>query len=97
MCWKEELFSRDPSDFYGEDGHDEKRQREGVDTRVPHRFELCKACELYVGVCPTGALALKGGTPVVARSGACDYSGLCDLICPRLAIQRPYGVADLEI
>jgi len=35
---------------------------------------------------------MNGVTAIVARPEACDYSGLCEMICPRQAIQRPFEV-----
>jgi ferredoxin len=47
---------------------------------------------LCVRVCPTGALALRHGLAVVARPAVCEYTGLCELICPAQAIQRPFVI-----
>jgi len=33
---------------------------------------------------------------LVARPEACEYTGLCEMICPTGAIQRPFEIAPLE-
>jgi len=35
---------------------------------------------------------MNGAVAVVARPEACDYTGLCEMICPRGAIQRPIEI-----
>ena len=52
----------------------------------------CDGCGLYVLACPTGALAMNGNKAIVARPETCEYSGLCEMICPRQAIQRPFEI-----
>jgi NAD-dependent dihydropyrimidine dehydrogenase PreA subunit len=47
-------------------------------------------------VCPCGALERQGDKVVVARPEACDYSGLCELVCPKQAIQRPFEIVSVE-
>ena len=51
---------------------------------------------MCVRVCPTGALAVKDGEAVVARPEACNYTGLCEAICPTGAIQRPFEIIALD-
>jgi NAD-dependent dihydropyrimidine dehydrogenase PreA subunit len=52
----------------------------------------CTGCGDCLLVCPTRALALVGGTAVVAAPDACDYSAACEAICPVDAIALPYQV-----
>jgi NAD-dependent dihydropyrimidine dehydrogenase PreA subunit len=58
--------------------------------------ERCNGYGLCVGVCPTGALAVRNGGVMVARPAACEYTGLCELICPTEAIQRPFMIVLAE-
>ena len=37
---------------------------------------------------------MSGGLAVVSRPEACDYAGLCEMICPRQAIRRPFEIVD---
>jgi hypothetical protein len=41
-------------------------------------------------------LALRDDRAVVARPEACTYTGLCELSCPMLAIQRPFEIVALD-
>ncbi|MGB5933036.1 MAG: 4Fe-4S binding protein [Anaerolineae bacterium] len=52
----------------------------------------CDGCGLCVELCSTGALALRDGKAVVVNPGACLYEGVCEDICPRGAIGRPFEV-----
>lgn len=52
----------------------------------------CDGCGLCVELCSTGALALRDGKAVVVNPGACVYEGVCEDICPRGAIGRPFEV-----
>ncbi len=52
----------------------------------------CDGCGRCVRVCPTGALAMSDGKAIVARPAACDYHGLCEMICSTQALQRPFEI-----
>lgn len=66
-------------------------QPAGSDRPVPIiDAERCNGCGLCVRVCPTGTLALQRGRAIVAQPAACEYAGVCELICPVQAIQRPF-------
>jgi len=47
-------------------------------------------------VCPTGALAVENGKAIVATPEACNYTGLCEAICPTRAIRRPFEIVVLD-
>jgi NAD-dependent dihydropyrimidine dehydrogenase PreA subunit len=51
---------------------------------------------LCVHACPTKALALREGKAVVANPLACEYSGLCEVVCPTQAITRPFEIVMAE-
>lgn len=52
----------------------------------------CDGCGLCVYACPTKAMSLQKGKAVVAKPLACEYSGLCEAVCPMLAITRPFEI-----
>ncbi len=52
----------------------------------------CIGCELCVRACPRQALALAGGVAAVVRPEACEYSGICEEICPTGAIGLVYQI-----
>jgi len=43
-------------------------------------------------VCPSHALSLKNGKAVVVAPLACDYPGMCEMVCPVQAISRPFQI-----
>lgn len=51
---------------------------------------------MCVRVCPTGALAVENGKAIVATPEACNYTGLCEAICPTRAIRRPFEIVVLD-
>ncbi|MBN1449584.1 MAG: 4Fe-4S binding protein [Anaerolineales bacterium] len=55
-------------------------------------LQLCDGCELCVRACPTKALEVRDGKAVVANPLACEYSGLCEAVCPTHAITRPFEI-----
>ena len=46
----------------------------------------CKRCLICVEACPRQALVLRDDT-VVEVEGRCDRTGLCQRLCPDLAIE----------
>lgn len=50
----------------------------------------CIGCELCVRECPNHALAWMDNTVIVINPTACDYSGVCQEICPTEAISLIY-------
>ena len=52
----------------------------------------CDGCGLCVRVCPSRVWEVVNGLAVLARPGACRYSGLCEWACPRSAITRPLEI-----
>ena len=49
----------------------------------------CGMCETY---CPTQAVDLVEGWPVIARPEDCAYCGLCEEACPENAIALTYEI-----
>jgi formate hydrogenlyase subunit 6/NADH:ubiquinone oxidoreductase subunit I len=50
----------------------------------------CIGCELCVRLCPSHALSMIHEVASVARKEDCNYSGVCQEICPTQAISLPY-------
>lgn len=52
----------------------------------------CIGCELCVRQCPTQALVMIDEMPVVVEPDLCNYSGVCQEICPTEAISLTYEI-----
>lgn len=48
--------------------------------------DWCKRCYICVEACPRQALELKDDA-IIEIEGRCDRSGLCQRLCPDLAIE----------
>lgn len=55
-------------------------------------IELCTGCGDCIITCPTDALELINGTAVIANPTACNYSAVCEAVCPVAAIALPYQI-----
>jgi len=54
--------------------------------------DSCSSCGICIVECPTDALAMIGGAPVLFRPEACSYCGVCEAVCPEEAISLPYRI-----
>lgn len=52
----------------------------------------CIGCELCVRACPNHVLAMIDETASVVEPAACNYSGVCQEICPTEAIILTYEI-----
>jgi Pyruvate/2-oxoacid:ferredoxin oxidoreductase delta subunit len=52
----------------------------------------CIGCELCVRGCPNHALALINDIAVVVHPNLCNYTGICQEICPTEAISLVYEI-----
>ena len=52
----------------------------------------CNGCGDCVERCPTGALAMQVGRPVLAHPDLCSYCATCEDACPTGAIGLPYQI-----
>jgi formate hydrogenlyase subunit 6/NADH:ubiquinone oxidoreductase subunit I len=52
----------------------------------------CTGCGVCVERCPTGALAMQAGWPVLVRPDLCSYCATCEDACPTGAIALPYQI-----
>lgn len=59
-------------------------------------LQRCDGCGLCVRVCPTHTLELRDAKAVVAHPLACEYIGMCEAVCPRQAITRPFEIVLAE-
>jgi len=67
--------------------------RQGQEVPVPIiDLSRCTGCALCVKACPAGALAMHAGGAYVVRPEACQYTGLCEQICPEQAITRLFEI-----
>jgi NAD-dependent dihydropyrimidine dehydrogenase PreA subunit len=53
---------------------------------------LCTGCGHCVTYCPTQAVELQHGAPVIVRPTDCAYCALCEETCPTGAIQLSYEI-----
>jgi len=51
----------------------------------------CTGCGWCAEICPVDALAMKSGTPFLARPARCVSCGLCADVCPAKAIELRAG------
>lgn len=59
------------------------------------RVERCTGCGLCVTHCPTDAVEMVGGRPVITRPQDCAYCGICEELCPTGAIELTYEIVSL--
>ncbi|HML21374.1 MAG TPA: 4Fe-4S binding protein [Aggregatilinea sp.] len=52
----------------------------------------CTRCGLCVDYCPTKAVEMVDGAPVIVRPGDCAYCGQCEEMCPANAIALSYEI-----
>ncbi|MEW5958386.1 MAG: 4Fe-4S binding protein [Chloroflexota bacterium] len=52
----------------------------------------CIGCALCVKICPHDVLGLIDKVPAILDPEACQYSGVCQEICPTGAINLPYEI-----
>lgn len=55
-------------------------------------LERCTGCGHCVAYCPTQAVELREGKPVIVRPAACAYCGMCEELCPAGAIALVYEI-----
>ena len=55
-------------------------------------LDRCNRCGLCVEQCPTSAVEMTPGGPVIARPSDCTYCAACEGVCPQDAIQCPYEI-----
>jgi NAD-dependent dihydropyrimidine dehydrogenase PreA subunit len=54
--------------------------------------QQCNGCGLCVRACSTRALELREGKAFVAHPLACEYIGMCEVVCLTQAITRPFEI-----
>ncbi|OQY20765.1 MAG: hypothetical protein B6I34_08420 [Anaerolineaceae bacterium 4572_32.1] len=59
-------------------------------------LELCNGCGACVSTCPSQAVALIDGRPVIVHPQDCAYCGDCEELCPEGAISLPYEIVFAE-
>ena len=52
----------------------------------------CTGCGVCVTYCPTGAVEMKHGRPLIVRTMDCTYCGECEQACPEGAIGLGYEI-----
>lgn len=55
-------------------------------------LEKCTGCGDCVELCPTKAVELVKGVPVIARPQECNYCTDCEAFCPPGAIRCPFEI-----
>ncbi len=55
-------------------------------------LNACNGCGDCVVACPTAALSMDGGVPVLARPDRCGYCAVCEAVCPTEAVALPYQI-----
>ena len=65
-----------------------------MDDRVLPTIDLalCTTCGLCIERCPTHAVDMLAGRPVIVRPDTCVYCGLCEEMCPAGAIALAYEI-----
>jgi len=59
-------------------------------------LSLCIGCGECIEKCPTGALVMVEGYPVLINPDLCGYCGDCEDLCPYGAISLPYEVVSAD-
>jgi NAD-dependent dihydropyrimidine dehydrogenase PreA subunit len=59
-------------------------------------LELCNGCGTCVDTCPSAAVSLIEGRPVIVHPEDCAYCGDCEDLCPEGAISLPYEIVFAE-
>lgn len=54
-------------------------------TKVRWNINWCKRCHICVEACPRQALILRDN--IIIQLDSCDQIGLCEKLCPDLAIE----------
>jgi len=52
----------------------------------------CTGCGVCVAYCPTGAVEMDHGHPLIVRVADCSYCGDCEQACPEGAIGLGYEI-----
>jgi MinD superfamily P-loop ATPase len=52
----------------------------------------CTGCGKCEQLCPTHAIDMRDGRPVIARPADCSFCDVCESYCPEHAIGRPFRI-----